>query len=381
MDRRPASTGTTLLLLVGSVAASVSLTGWIAAGSGDELRGRLVCVETTVRAPTSGRVAVRRHRPGDTLRTGDTLLLVENDESRRRAAELTDEIARLDAEIERLRARVEVETAWRLREIDGEIHETELRAAELLRQRFDEEVGAIAWADLANATSASFDDGNQPVVKPITVMARPQRERPVRPSYAEGTVHVEALLRTEKSRNAIEVFDAQIELCEQRVTSLRSLRERVGAEIAMAHGTAKLVADRDRARDELERVGGGDGSQAVVAPGFGELDEVLVAEGDVVVAGQPVATVVDRARSFVELPIPSAVLDEFPVGTSVHVLFPGGARRRGRVESVTSRAHVDDATAAATGDSYVLARIVPEGKLWPDVPLGTAIEIDGPVAD
>lgn len=376
MDEPKASMSTTILVLAASIASSSLLTGWIEASTATSLRGRVASHETVVHAESVGRVRQLLAKPGTVLRPGDPLCIVAS-ESEGDESSLAREVDRLEAELVRTRARVDVEVAWRQREIDREILETELRAADLLRQKFDENLRGFAWGDLAESVTVAFRTpaDASPVVQPITTIVPRALGEPLEATVDESTRHLEALLESERARNAAEVTRAQLELCESRLDELRSLRTRLPEEIEAAHGMPRLVARRESVAQQLERLEG-PVERTIAATGHGVIDGWNVKSGDRVDAGSPLISVVDRARTYVELPIPSASLAAYPPEAAVEVRFPGGVDREGRIVDRPGRAVVRESDRHdPRAESFVLVRIEPVGKLWPEVPLGTTVEI------
>lgn len=354
---RPAPLGRATFVLLAAFGSSVFLVRWLDAGLDRAYRGRIDAHRRPIVATEPGRIVELHVGTGDEVRTGSPFARIEERGRLDRLDEVRDREQSLRDDLKQARARVDVELGWRRYEVDRAIFETELKSADLLRQRFDERLRNLTWGELAEA------DG---VVTPVAV------EQSLEHRYG----HLEALLRNERSRNALEVVEAQRDLCEQRIAALRALRERLPAEVAAAHGVEDIAAELAAAESEARALEDEAGARVLEAPGWGRLDEVEVVDGDPIVRGDVLAVVVDRARLHVAVPVPSRSLDRFPAETPVTLEFPGGERRKGVVleaapEPVVRRTEADDPTA----ESWFLIRVAPTGKLWPEVPLGTTIDV------
>ena len=97
--------------------------------------------------------------------------------------------------------------------------------------------------------------------------------------------------------------------------------------------------------------------------------------GDRVVNGEEIVELYDRERQHIDLPVPSRVIDRYPVGTLVRLRFSGSIRCRGRVSIVPPHTAQDVETPAGD-DPLVRLPLEPIGRLWPDVPIGSSVEVE-----
>lgn len=351
---RPAPLGRASLIVFAAFVSSAMLVRWLDAGLDTPLRGRLAAHERPVLVEDPGRILELHAVTGDEVRTGMPLLSLEDREARDRLADLREREHALRGEIERTRARIDVELGWRRYEVERAIFETEMKAIGLLAERVD--VLGHSWSNHPDGTSvvtASLDEEAVPLHGPLAT-----------------------LLRNESARSALEIVEAQRELCEQRLAALRELRDSLEQQVTAAHGLAALEAERTEIESESRALADSGAERVIASPGYGTISRLGVTPGAEVEFGDEVVVVVDRARTFIELPVPSGQLERYPAETTVRVEFPGGERRTGTVvsanpERVVRRDESDDPAA----ETWFLLRVEPTGKLWPDAPLGTTLHV------
>ena len=73
--------------------------------------------------------------------------------------------------------------------------------------------------------------------------------------------------------------------------------------------------------------------------------------------------------------MPSRLIDRYPVGTLVRLRFSGSIRCRGRVSEVPPHTEQNVETPVG-GDPLVRVTIEAIGRLWPDVPIGSSVEVE-----
>jgi len=91
---------------------------------------------------------------------------------------------------------------------------------------------------------------------------------------------------------------------------------------------------------------------------------------DPVAAGEALVMILDRDRPFVEVEVPSQQVKRIKVGQTVRLEF-AGEERTGRVDAIAPQAQRRD----QSSDSWITVRITPAGKLWPEVPIGSAVSV------
>jgi hypothetical protein len=99
--------------------------------------------------------------------------------------------------------------------------------------------------------------------------------------------------------------------------------------------------------------------------------------GERVATGEPIVELLDGDRRFLTLQIPSRSLPLFAVDAEVALEFPGGIQRMGivrRIPPQTSNVGRDLGT-SDSDDAPITLRIDPVDRLWPEVPIGSAVTV------
>ncbi|MFQ5731516.1 MAG: HlyD family secretion protein [Planctomycetaceae bacterium] len=350
----PAPRTRTFVLVAIVLGFSVFLTGW--ADSEEEFAtGRLAARTTDVLAETNGRVETWLVKPGADVGPDVGLLVIRDEGRAGEIAAVTAEIARLESEQIRRRAQAEVDLSWRLRSLNGEILKTQLKTAELLQQEYDRNIEFHAWHDALRKAApgtrtASPDDVFRPVSHSVNLLGDPR---------------LDAMRNHETARNAVEVARVQLLLCEDRLRELRELRRELPDRIRIAAGveatTRQIAAAKERLR-ELETT---PAQQELQADAYGRV-RLLSKPGSHVMAGDVLARIVDDERRFLSVSVPAEKLARFQSGSAVQLRFPGDEQRRGRVAALR--------TAKKDGAPPTII-VQPTGRLWPRIPVGSAVQV------
>ena len=72
--------------------------------------------------------------------------------------------------------------------------------------------------------------------------------------------------------------------------------------------------------------------------------------------------------------MPSSKISSLKVAQSVDITFPGGAKRTGRIQMIAPQAIPTDPNSHGA-ESLILVRVEQTGELWPDLPIGTRVDV------
>lgn len=363
----PASLPRTLLILGGALAASFTLTTLLEGSRPAALTGYVQAETATLSSERDGRVVEWLVAEGDAVEAGTPVAQLVDEDAAERVARHRKAVAALEAELARARARAEVDTRWRLKSIEAEALETRLRAADYLQRKLQSEMESFAWNEFSTGGLASRDG----------LAALGEFESVVFERAVPETTRLQALLRQDAARNAVEVHQAQMDLCEARLRALAELEAKLPGEILKAAGVDEIELRLTEARVELARAEAVPVTFPLLSSAYGMLGTVRRQPGEVVAAEAPLVEVYDVARSHLVVQVPSRDLAKYAPDTEVELLFPGGERRTGRVESLRPEAiHPREAGLLFGGeDALASIRVKPTGKLWPAVPVGAAVKV------
>lgn len=366
----PATPRRVLLVLGAAFAISYGITQYLGGAQDEPVTGYLRTATTTVVSPREGRLVELLAREGERVEAGTPIAMLVDDRAAERIAERKRAVAALEAELARVRARADVEIAWRMRTIEAELLQTRLQAAEFLQQKLQHELESLAWSELSTGALAS-----SAATGPFGGIG--EFESVVFERQLPEEARLRAILRQDAARSAAEVYQVQAELCDARLQTLESLKAALPDEVRRACGVEEVELRLAEARAELAAAEKLSARFPLVATGYGVLGGFQWRPGDAVPAGSAVVEVHDVARPHVLLPVPSQDAPRFAAGSEVELVFPGGVERRGRVESVRPEAvSPRDAGLLFGGDdSLVTLLVTPVKKLWPETPVGAAVRV------
>jgi multidrug efflux pump subunit AcrA (membrane-fusion protein) len=363
----PAPPLRTALTLLTALIASVGLTGWIDATQSISFTGYLRAQTSSVVAEHSAVLQKQLVETGSIIEASQPIATLNNDQRPERLARQQREIARLRMELARCKSQAAVDLAWRSKEIDDEILQTRLKSALLLKEQFAQQVRELAWQDFIKQYDAIADGSSDDVAVKSLIYS----------SGLPDETRIRAMLQHDDAQNAAEAHSAQLKLCEQRLTELGTLKAHLPSEIERAVGVEVVTAQIARAVEDLSRLETESKTIELMATGWGTVGVFRKQVGDHVSKGDVVVEVLDEDRRHLELQIPTRHIAEFAAGTEVVLLFPGGVKRHGRVHSVPPQTiHSPRKVAGESNvESLVTLRVDPIEKLWPSMPIGSAIEV------
>jgi len=306
------------------------------------------------------------------LNSVERLVVLTDEKLDAELAAVEREVATLQAEVDRVRAKAEVELAIRLKELDAEIFSARLRSTGYLKEQYFNEVEGLAWRDLADdinplGTASQTNDVFQSLV--------------FQGSMTDET-RIRSLLRREAAHNAAEVNAAQVKICEQRMQGLEDLKRELARKIRHAEGIEVAEARLAQATEKLERLRQAQATLTLNGVAYRTVGVFRKNVGEQVASGETIVELLDNDRRFLIVDLPTRAVPEFPAESNVRLQFPGGQKCTGRVREIPPQTaaqasfnrarHNGD---AAAFEEVVTLRIDPTGKLWPDVPIGTAVEV------
>lgn len=355
------------VLVFAALLAGFGVARWLEFRSSTVWTGRLLAVEGVARAPQNGRLHQLTAQPGVIAEAGQLLATVMDESTDRRRQHLEQSVVGLEQELAQAKGRCEIDLTWRLNAIETERHDIRLKQATYLQQKFDKELEQRSLSERLGLPST--EDAPTARIAPLRFDVN---------AASEGEDDLVSLrLRREAAVNAIEVAEAQVQLCDRRLAQLESLTADLPAQARRAAGVEAIESRLAAARAELAQCAAAGTTHPVRAPEYGTVGRWSKREGDAVTAGEPLVTLFDEDRRYVQVQIPSQRLAEFAEGTKVSLTFPGNIKRKGVVGPLPRQ--TNDATAetlsASESAGLVSIRIDSVDRLWPDAPIGAAIGV------
>lgn len=355
----PAPPRVMVLVCLCSVITSVGMTNWLDSRSYKIWQGRLETVSEIVVAPREMRIVSLELKPGDTVKPGNVLLKTDAAALDEQIDAQRELIEQLTLELQQSEAKADVELGSQMRSIDNDIHARKLKSADLLKEKYLAEFGEIAWTDYLTKESRIHivsANGLKPLVHSLPI---PDEAR------------IRAMLRQEAAHNAAEVYAAQVEEVENRLKDLQAQKVGLPDQIRNAHGIPLLQHKVEIAEQKLAHLEELRAQMEILSPAFGTVGLFRKRAGDQVAAGEPLVEILDRARQFLTVSIPSTDLHLFEPGQEVILEFAGYNARSGLISEIPPQS----STTNERGENCFEVTITPIDKSWPEVPFGSNVNI------
>lgn len=322
--------------------------------------GSIEARKTLVAASQTARIKEISVKTGQAIAVGDPLIQLIDAQLEDRLTGKRREIAALEAEVSRAKAVAEVELAWRRRELQAEIFETQLKVAALSQEKLNKQVEQIAWKDRLSSfgqdSIALLSDGDHPF-RTVSAMSDDRR--------------LHAMLREDAAASAAETLAAQIALCEQRLKSLTALDHSLDTKIRASSGVDVHEARLTGVKQELAALEGQSRELTMASPVRGTIGEVTLQAGDRVAGGGTLVEILDDRQTHVAARIPSSLATRVRQGAKVTLVFPQNEQRTGLVSAISPQA----VSELGATESVLPVRIEPTGKTWPKLAIGSNVKI------
>lgn len=348
--------------------AGLGVTTWLARLGEVRLTGFLRAEQSVVYAPHSGRVEVVQAESGASVKPRQSLIQLTDDSLNREIATKSREVTSLQASLEQCRAKAEVEMSLQRKDVDDDLLRTRLEAAKYLRESYAAKFEHVTLRNLAKESGS----GRWLAATP-DLLSQPERifnTIPSEPVAVPNELRFSAVMREGLALNLAEVNKASSEFCEHHIAELEKLRKDLPEMIRRAAGVDVAEAKLAQATEQLEALNKQKAAMSVTSPGHGIVGSYSKHVADPVGVGEALVTIHDRERPFVEVDVPSREVIKLQIGQTLHLDF-AGEDHIGRVEFICPQAHNRNGDA----DSWITVRVRPAGKLWPEVPIGSAVAV------
>jgi multidrug resistance efflux pump len=364
-DRFPAHPAKTILLSLLALGLGIAISVTLERLRHDAFNGTYQTKVRSVAAPREARIAEWMIKPGSSVKIGQPLVRLADDRLDDLIAEQQRDVVTLRAELAQVEARVAVELDWRLRDINADVFETKLKSAHFLKQQYVTKLEGLAIQDLLKETDPlATQELESPALRPLVISTRKFDERRTR-----------LLLEQEAALNTQEVAAAQVDLCEERLKQLEKLSAGLAEKIRSSSGIDVARARVEQAEQELKALEARRESLVIHADAVGMVGANQKLAGDVVALNDILVTLIDNEQPFVLAFVPAARLADVSTGRIVTLRFPNGRKGTGRVVDASLPTGHRAAGIALADVQTVPVQIVPEGSLWPTLPIGAAVEV------
>jgi multidrug resistance efflux pump len=318
---------------------------------------------TPVTAEHPGRVEALAKSEGDRITIGDPLLNLTDSQLMREIQLQKDEVARTEIQLNQCLAEADLDLQWRTNDLDDKIIDYQLRSAGYLKEKYDFELQKSMLADMLSSNLTAALPDPESLIGSLMVEDR-------LPRVEEMTT----ALKLETVSNATDVSSAQVEICEQQLKRLEQVKQSLPATVRRRAGVDAAEATLARAKAMLEQTEGRRTELTVASTAVGKVGVYRVKVGDHVQPGQTIVELLDDARRFLRVEVPSSKISELKVAQNVDITFPGGGKRTGRIQLIAPQAIPTDPNSHGA-ESLILVRVEQTGELWPDLPVGTRVDV------
>lgn len=353
----PAPLRRTLALTGLALVASTVLTGSIGSSHHERFPSHLSADKQVILAPKSGSIESLAVKPGQIVVPGNVLFRIVNRNAEGKRGDLEQAVLRLEQELSSAQARAEVETSSSIDNLEAQVFAAENQLAEHLASKYLESVRAKAWGDFGSLfDSLASSKSDRLDIRPLT---RDLQD----PSH-----QIEAMLKEAEAENKAEALQTRIELSENRLKALRQRAKDLPRQHAVA---AKVPQIEKRLADARQRLADYEepAAEDITTPVFGMAGNINRNIQDEVKAGELLVEIFDRDHEFLTATLPAKYAANLKPGSIVKIHFSEGVRE-GTIEAVPPQAKTN-----SKGEAEVDVRILPTGKVWPFMPIGSTVEI------
>ena len=297
------------------------------------LSGRIEGDDSTIAAKTSGRIREIRVREGDTVKAGDVIALLDDEQAVAREQQAQSTAQEAETRITHSQEQIAI-LREQLKQANITVDQATLDAEGRVRQA--EAQVATAEANLSQA-QAAYEQARYDVER-FTKLARTgdvsdrQREQAHTTAETQAAVVQSAKKQVAASRGALTAARANLKNPPIRSSQASA----VDKQIAQAQSDiAAAQANAERARAQLKESQANRADLTVVAPFDGTVATRAAEPGEVIQAGTAIVTMLDLNKIYLRGFIPEGDIARVKLGQSARIYLDGNPKTP--IEAVISR--------------------------------------------
>lgn len=349
---------------VTALVLGIGLAVWLETPKGPECIGILTARTTHVMAPTDGIVAEWTVQEGELVTLGDALLRFDDATLTSRILDKKREIAALESALQQSLASAQLELDWRLRTLESELCDIQLRSASFLKEKYNFELQRSMLSDVLAGREFVMAEG-----------ATSLFDEMISGEKTGANHRMATVLEMELAANAAEVSAAQVEICAIREKQLLDLKESLPKHIRRTQGVDVAEANLNRAQAELDQLLTEQTELTINSPAIGKVGVFQCRAGDQLKAGEPIVELLDDSKRHLVVYVPSQQIPLFELQTVVDLKFPGGDTYAGTVTSIAPQAKPHTLPGDPANDTMILVHVEQSGRVWPNLPLGSQVRV------
>jgi HlyD family secretion protein len=353
---RAAKAGTRIKWILLAVAVAVALVGivvWRVFFASPRVPDNIVTVsgriegdDSAVAPNTGGRVLEVRVREGDTVKAGDVIAVLADDQVRAREDQARAALVQAQAQN---RAALDQITILQdqLRQEQLQAEQSKTDAAGRVRQAAADV--AAAEADTAQQEAslqlALFDQEAYTKLAKSGAVSERQGKLAVATASQQAAAVAAAKRRTEASRGALATAEANLANPDIHAARVAAVRGQIVQQQAQA---ASAAAQTEQARAQLAEAQANRRELTVKAPFAGSISTRTAEPGEVVTAGTPVVTLIDLHKVYLRGFVPEGQIGAVRVGQAARIYLDSNPRQA--IEAYVSR--IDPQAAFTPENTY-----------------------------
>jgi HlyD family secretion protein len=301
--------------------------------------GRIAGDEATVSAKTAGRVREIRVREGDSVRAGDVIALLDDDQVRAREDAAKSAVQQAEARVRSSQQQINV---LRAQEHSSSISVDQSKIDSAGRVSQARAQVAAAEAALAQARAANnqakYDYENQSQLAKAGDLS--ERQGMLAKSNLEATTAAvnAAEEQVKAARGAYNAQQAALKTPAILTSQTLSIQEQINKAQSEITGA---MADAEKARAQLREAEANRADLRIVAPFDGTITVRSVEPGEVINPGTAIVTLVNLQELYLRVFVPIAEIDRVRVGRPARVYLDSRPERA--IEATVSRIDPDAA--------------------------------------
>lgn len=356
---RVAPLGRTIALLGATFGLSVVLTGSISRSKQDRFPGRLLADKDAILATTDGTLSEIMVKSGEVVSENQPLVVLAKPKMQVQLDGIDQQIQRLEAELCSAQAKAGVESQRLVEELDQQIFKLEDQIAVLGGDCFIERVRAKAWSEQSNYITALTS-----TEVPITGI------QPLTKDFKNPRTEIQSILQEAEAENRAETLKARIELCQNRLTIIRSRKDQVVKQYESAVGVPQIEKQLAQVRQQRDDLSQKSEPETMQSRRYGITGSIARQPNEEVKAGDVLLEVFDRDHEFLEAHVPARLASVLKPGAIVLVHFPDDVTREGQIEAIPP-----ETSRTSKNESDITIRVLPTGKVWPYLPVGSTVDV------
>lgn len=281
------------------------------------LSGRIEGDESAVASKTSGRILEIRFREGDSVNSGDTIAILDDEQIR--AREDQAHAAVLDAEARARAARQQISVLReQLRQSQLQVEQAGIDAAGRVRQA--EAELTVAQSELAKQEAAyrlaAFDKEAYGKLAETGAVSERRGREAVSNADQQAAAVAAARRRVESARGAVTVAKANLENPGIRAAGAGAIQKQINQQ---EEEVSSAMAKTEQARAQLEEAQASRKDLTITAPFSGTVTTRSAEPGEVVTAGTAIVTLLDLNNVYLRGYVPEGQIGNVKIGQAGRV--------------------------------------------------------------